>query len=48
VEVSPRHANFFVNVGGATCAEVLALVERVETEVEDRFGVRLVREFELW
>jgi len=48
VEVSPKHANFFVNVGGATCADVLALVERVETEVENRFGVRLVREFELW
>jgi len=48
VEVSPRHANFFVNVGNATCADALALVERVETEVERRFGVRLVREFELW
>jgi len=48
VEVSPKHANFFVNVGGATCADVLALVERVEAEVETRFGVRLVREFELW
>jgi len=48
VEVSSKHANFFVNVGGATCADVLALVERVETEVEKRFGVQLVREFELW
>ena len=48
VEVSPRHANFFVNRGAATAADVLTLVERVETEVERRFGVRLEREFELW
>ncbi len=47
-EVSPRHANFFVNRGRATAADVLALVERVEAEVFERFGVRLEREFELW
>jgi UDP-N-acetylmuramate dehydrogenase len=48
IEVSPKHANFFVNRGGGTAAEVLELVERVEREVEDRFGVRLERGFELW
>lgn len=48
MQVSPKHANFFVNVGRATAADALALVERVESEVEVRFGVRLVREFELW
>ena len=48
VQVSTKHANFFVNVGGATAADVLELVERVERDVEDTFDVRLVREFELW
>jgi len=48
IEVSPKHANFFVNTGGGTANDVLALVETVEAEVERRFGVRLVREFELW
>jgi UDP-N-acetylmuramate dehydrogenase len=48
VQVSPKHANFFVNVGRATAQDVLALVEKVEEEVEARFGVRLEREFELW
>ncbi len=48
IEVSPKHANFFVNTGGGTSDDVLRLVERVEAEVERRFGVRLVREFELW
>jgi len=48
VEVSTQHANFFVNVGGATAREVLELVARVEDEVHRRFGVRLRREFEWW
>lgn len=48
IEVSPKHANFFVNLGGATAAEALELVERVERRVEAAFGVRLIREFELW
>jgi UDP-N-acetylmuramate dehydrogenase len=47
-EVSTKHANFFVNVGNATARDVLALVERVEREVEQQFGVRLTREFEYW
>jgi len=48
LEVSQKHANFFVNNGGGTAADVLALVETVEAEVERRFGVRLTREFEVW
>jgi UDP-N-acetylenolpyruvoylglucosamine reductase len=37
-----------VNRGGGTAADALALVEYVEAEVEKRFGVKLVREFESW
>jgi UDP-N-acetylmuramate dehydrogenase len=48
MQVSTKHANFFVNVGRATAADALTLVERVEDEVARRFGVRLIREFELW
>ncbi len=46
--ISEKHANFFVNLGHASAADVLALVQRAEREVEARFGVRLVREFEVW
>jgi UDP-N-acetylmuramate dehydrogenase len=48
LEVSTKHANFIVNLGRGTSADALALVERVEEEVFRRFGVRLVREFEVW
>ncbi len=48
LQVSPKHANFFVNLGRGTAVDALALVERVECEVLSGFGVRLVREFEVW
>jgi UDP-N-acetylmuramate dehydrogenase len=40
-EVSPAHANWIVNAGGATAADVLALVEIVRAAVVERFGVHL-------
>lgn len=39
--VSPTHANFIVNAGGATAADVRALVERCRAAVRARFGVEL-------
>jgi UDP-N-acetylmuramate dehydrogenase len=42
--VSPTHANFIVNDGGATAAEIRALIERCKREVRDRFGVLLREE----
>ena len=40
-QVSEKHAGFIVNTGGATAADVLALIGRVQDEVERAFGVRL-------
>jgi UDP-N-acetylmuramate dehydrogenase len=40
-EVSAVHANFIVNAGGATCADVLALAEEVRRRVESEFGIIL-------
>jgi UDP-N-acetylmuramate dehydrogenase len=48
IKVSEKHANFFVNLGGATSSDALALVTLVEHEVFHRFGVKLTREFEQW
>ncbi len=42
--VSEKHANFIVNAGGATCADVLALIDRVRARVLESSGVALVLE----
>ncbi len=42
--VSPAHANFIVNEGGATAAEIRALIDRCQAEVQARFGVTLREE----
>ena len=43
-QVSPKHANFIVNRGGASAADIEALVDPVQAEVAARTGVELVRE----
>jgi UDP-N-acetylmuramate dehydrogenase len=40
-EVSPIHANYIVNTGGATAADVRAVIDHVRTTVRDRFGIDL-------
>ena len=41
---SDVHANFVVNLGGATAADVLALIRLARARVRERFGVRLETE----
>src|SRR5919197_3829300 len=45
-EVSTQHANFIVNTGGATAADVLRLIERLQVSIAERFGVELQPEVE--
>jgi UDP-N-acetylmuramate dehydrogenase len=48
VEVSQRHANFFVAQQGATAKDVLQLMDVVRTRVAERMGVELETEIEIW
>jgi UDP-N-acetylmuramate dehydrogenase len=43
-EVSPMHANYIVNTGGATAADVRGLIQEVQRRVENEFGARLEAE----
>ena len=43
-EITRRHANIIVNRGGATAADVRALIARAQEEVERRTGYRLLPE----
>ncbi|NLE44722.1 MAG: UDP-N-acetylmuramate dehydrogenase [Chloroflexi bacterium] len=47
IRISDHHANFFINDGEGTAADFRALVERVQSEVFARFGVRLEPEIEM-
>ena len=46
-EISPMHANYFVNTGEATAADVRALIAEAQRVVEAKFGVRLETEVKL-
>ena len=40
-QVSPKHAGFIVNTGGATCQDVLDLIALIQKTVQEKFGVAL-------
>ena len=40
-KVSPKHANFILNTGAATAAEIEELIFFVQKQVNDKFGVEL-------
>ncbi|MEE8389222.1 MAG: UDP-N-acetylmuramate dehydrogenase [Anaerolineae bacterium] len=46
-QISELHGNFFMNAGGATAADVLALIEHARAEVGRQFEVELELEIEL-
>jgi len=46
--VSDRHANFFVNVGNASCADMLKLIDGVRDRVRTAYGIELENEVIVW
>ncbi len=46
-QISQRHANFIVNLGGASAADVIALIVEARQRVREQFGVTLELEVEL-
>ena len=43
-QVSEKHANFIINLGGATAADIEGLITEVQREVKRQHGVELQRE----
>jgi UDP-N-acetylmuramate dehydrogenase len=43
-QISEKHANFILNVGGATAREIRALIALAKAAVRDRFGILLEEE----
>ena len=46
-EISPMHANYFVNTGGASAADVRGLIALAQVRVQEQFGVLLETEVKL-
>ena len=46
-QVSPKHANFIENAGGARTADALALMAEARRRAREQYGVELVHEVEL-
>ena len=46
-QISPRHANFIENAGGARSADALALMREARRRGREQFGVELQHEVEL-
>jgi UDP-N-acetylmuramate dehydrogenase len=44
--VSPKHANFLINTGSATAADIEALVAHIQAVVREHDGIALTPEFE--
>ncbi len=43
-QISHQHTNFFLNLGGAKAADVLALMDLARSRVQERFGIELENE----
>lgn len=46
-EISPLHANFFINHGSASAADIFALIQLARKSVAQKFGINLALEIEL-
>ena len=47
VEISPVHANFFINDHNAKAADIWKLIRRTQKKVAEKFGIQLELEIEL-
>ena len=45
-EISKKHANFIINLGGARAKDIAALIALAKTEVKKKFGVDIKEEIE--
>ncbi len=46
IQVSPKHGNFMINLGGATADQVVQLTSYVKQQVRDKLGIQLQEEIQ--
>jgi len=45
-QISPKHTNFIINLGGAKASDVLGLIQLVKNKVKEKFSVELEEEIQ--
>lgn len=48
IEISNKHANFFINLGGGRFDDFIRLMEIVQKKVYQKFGIKLKPEVKIW
>jgi len=43
-QISPKHANFIINLGGATAKDVLGLITMIRRKIKKKYGIQLEEE----
>ncbi|MDP6433650.1 MAG: UDP-N-acetylenolpyruvoylglucosamine reductase, partial [Candidatus Scalindua sp.] len=46
--VSEKHANFIVNTGNATSADILELIKIIKETIKKKYNVSLEQEIQIW
>lgn len=46
-QVSPKHANFIVNIGNATYEDIIELIKHIQKKVKETYNIELVLEQEI-
>ena len=45
--ISPKHANYIINVGSATSEDVVTMVSFIKQQVRDAYGIQLEEEVQI-
>jgi len=46
-QISPKHGNFLINLGGATAKDILALAKLIKKEISNKFNLNLEEEVQI-
>ena len=46
-QISAKHANFFLNIGGATSKDIIKLARLAKSTVKRKFGIELEEEVQI-
>jgi len=46
-QISEKHCNFIINLGGATASDILILIEKIKAGVYDKYSINIEEEIKI-